>query len=430
MWHDTCLITRHRKNHSAELSMRKILVLLMISTLVGCSTGYRISRLKNGMGEDEAAKIMGKPDLVEERGEFVVLKYEDRLKLIGGSPDERVDYYVIVNNGIVVDFGITEVRVGCASGDKICKLKKGMSEDRATSIMGKPDRVQKRGEYVVFRYEDRPIGGYSSERVDYYVIVKNGLVVDYGIGEIRRELPPPEEKCNARLGTIGVVPALFLPEAEVNTPKSAAKEGAEKGAVTGAGVGAGAPCPVCIVTVPIGAFIGASTGCLVGMTQGQIQDVSDDEVEEMRDVITNAVVELNIQETMSVHVSKTGLELTDCHLDFLKGQGPTSPDEELNYGFLKGDGIDSVLEVSVKSVGFKSGPGENPNILFFMTAHYRFVRTGDEEEVFSKDFHWVSDKYLKLADYVDDDSRLLRQEFDRSCEEIGEKIVKRLRWEY
>jgi hypothetical protein len=411
--------------------MRKILILLMILALVGCSTGYKISKLKNGMGEDEATKIMGKPDLVEERGEFVVLKYEDRLRLIrGGYPHERVDYYVIVRNGIVVDFGITEIRLGCEWGDKICKLKKGMSEDRATSIMGKPDRVRKRGEYVVFRYEDRPIGGYSSERVDHYVIVRNGLVVDYGIGEIRRELPPPEEKCNARLGSIGVVPALFLPEAEVNTPKSAAKEGAEQGAVTGAGVGGGAPCPVCVVTVPIGAFIGASTGCLVGMTQGQIQDVPDDEVEEMRGVITGAIGELNIQEAMSVHVSKTAWEISDCKLDLLRGKGPASPDEQPNYGFLKEDGIDSVLEVSVKSFGFKSGPGENPNIHFFMTAHCRFMRTGDEEKIFSKDFHWISDKYLKLADYVDDDSRLLRQEFDRSCEELSERIVRRLGWEH
>ena len=414
--------------------MRKVLVLLMISALVECTTGHKISKLKNGMRQDEAIKIMGKPDQVEERGEYVVLKYEDRLRLKGGYPHDRVDYYVIVNNGIVVDFGITEIRVGCEWGDKICKLKKGMSEDRATSIMGKPDRVQKRGEYVVFRYEDRLTGGYSSERVDHYVILKNGLVVDYGIGEIRSELPPPEEKCNARLGTIGVVPALFLPEAEVHTPTSAAKakEYAEKGAVIGADVGASAsaPCPLCIVTVPIGAFIGASTGCLVGMTQGQTQDVPDDEVEEMRDVITNAVVELNIQETMSVHVSKTGLELTDCHLDLLQGQGPTSPDEEINYRYLKGDGIDYVLEVNVRSVGFKTGPGENPKIFFFMTVHYRFVRTRDEEEVFSKDLYWFSDKYLELADYVDDDSRLLREEFEHACRETSERIAERLVWEY
>jgi hypothetical protein len=404
--------------------MRKVLVLLMISALVGCTTGHRISKLKNGMGEDEAAKIMGKPDLVEERGEYVVLKYEDRIRLTGGYPHERVDYYVIVNNGIVVGFGITEIRYGCEWGDKICKLKKGMSEDRATSIMGKPDRVQKRGEYVVFRYEDRPIGGYSSERVDHYLIVKNGLVVDFGIGEIRRELPPPEEKCNAWLGTIGVVPALFLPEAVVDTP-GPAKEGA-RGAEKFVRYAPADHPIVCFVTVPLFACI----GCFVGMAQGLKLAVPDDEVEEMRGVITDAIVEFNIQETMSAHVSKTGLEPTDCDFDLLKGQGPTSPDEELNYRFLKGDGIEYVLEVSVKNVGFETGPGGNPKIFFFMTVHYRFVRTGDEEEVFSKDFYWLSDKYLKLADYVNNDSRLLREEFDHACREASEKIVKRLRWEY
>ena len=278
--------------------------------------------------------------------------------------------------------------VGCATGDKISKLQEGMLEDRVTSIMGKPDRVEKRGEYVVLRYKDRLIvARYPYDRADYYVIVKNGLVVDYGMGEIKLDLPPPEKKCNARLGTIGVVPALFLPEAEVHTPKSAAKESTEKGAVTGADVGASAPCPICIVTVPLGAFIGASTGCFAGMKKGQKKDVPDDEVEEMRAVITNAIGELNIQETISACVSKTGLELTDCDFDLLKGQGPTSPDKELNYSFLKGDGIDSVLEVSVRSVGFKSGPGKNPKIISFLTVYYRFIRIGDEKEIFSKDIN-------------------------------------------
>ena len=83
----------------------------------------------------------------------------------------------------------------------------------------------------------------------------------------------------------------------------------------------------------------------------------------------------------------------------------------------------------MRSVGFKSGPGENPNIFFFMTVHCRFVRAGDEEEVFSKDLHWASDKSFKLADYVDNDSRLLQEEIDRSCEEISAKIAGRLLYE-
>jgi hypothetical protein len=317
--------------------------------------------------------------------------------------------------------------IGCATGDRISRLKTGMLEDRAANIMGEPDRVEKRGEYVVFRYKDRMIEYYPSyARADFYVIVKNGLVVDFGIGEIRSELPPPEEKCNARLGTIGVVPALFLPEAKVHTSGGWAKEGARGAgkAVNGAAMYAGHLC-IFIVAAPIAAGI----GCLVGIPQGLKQAVPDDEVEEMRGVITNAIGELKIQETISVYLSKTGLELTDCDFDLLKGQGPTSPDEELNYSFLKRDGIDSVLEVSVRSVGFKSGPGGNPNVFLFLTVHYRFLRAGDEEEVFSKDLYWISDKYLKLADYVDNDSRLLREEFDRACEEISAKIAGRLLYE-
>jgi len=58
--------------------MRKVLVLFIISTLVGCATGDRISRLRKNMVEGRATNIMGEPDWVEKRGEYVVLRYEDR----------------------------------------------------------------------------------------------------------------------------------------------------------------------------------------------------------------------------------------------------------------------------------------------------------------------------------------------------------------
>jgi len=315
--------------------------------------------------------------------------------------------------------------IGCATGDRFRRLQKGMVEDRATNIMGEPDWVEKRGEYVVFRYEDRLLEYYPSyARVDFYVIAENGLVVDFGIGKIRSELPPPEKKCNVGLGTIGVVPALFLPEAEVDTP------GGWEENLNGAGQAIAQVPATGLWFLDLAICAGAaSAGWCDTAAQNRKLAVPDDEVEEMRRVITNAIGEFKIQETISVYLSKTVVELTDCRLDLLQGKGAHDPDEEPNYRFLEGDGIDHVLEVSVRSVGFKSGPGENPNIFFFMTVHCRFVRAGDEEEVFSKDIHWASDKSFKLADYVDNDSRLLQEEIDRSCEEISAKIAGRLLYE-
>ena len=314
--------------------------------------------------------------------------------------------------------------VGCATDYRtdyrISRLKKGMSEDSATSVMGKPDKVERKGEYVVLRYEYRPIPYYPDDRADYYVIVENGLVVDYGAGQIRSKLLPPEERYYTPLGTIGVIPALFLPEIKVDTPGGWVKA-ASRGMREGSDEGAKLEVPYYCVTVPVGTCI----GCFSGLAQGPIRAVPDDEVEEMRSLITDAITELNIQETISAYVSKTGLELTDCDLELLKGEGPSSPDEELNYSFLKGDGIDSVLEVSVRSVGFKSGPGKNPKIIFFITVYYRFIRIGVEKEIFSKKFTWFSHSYPRLADYADDDSRLLREEFDLGCRVASEIIVKR-----
>jgi hypothetical protein len=324
--------------------MRKVLVLFMISALVGCATGDRIAKLKNGMGQDEAAKIMGKPDQVEERGEYVILRYVS----LG-----RNDYQVTLKNGEVVDFGI-----------------------------------------------------------------------DYGRGGSRPKLPLEEETCSARLGNIAVVPALFLPEAEVDAPgEDWAKDGARGAERFADGVIRGDPCGFIAAPCAVG------IGCIVGISQGQIRAVPEDEVEEMRAVITHAIAERNIQKTISSYVVETGLELTDCDIDLLDKQGPTSPGEESNYSFLKEDGIDSVLEVSVKNIGFASGPGRNPDIYFFMLVHARHLQVGGEEDNFSEDFYWRNDKYLKFADYVDNGSRLLQEEIDRSCEEISERIAKRLLYE-
>jgi hypothetical protein len=312
--------------------------------------------------------------------------------------------------------------IGCATGDNFHRLRIGMVEDRAINIMGEPDWVEKRGEYVVLRYEDRRLEYYPSyARVDFYVIVKNGFVVDLGTEKIRSELPPPEKKCNAGPGTIGVVPALFLPEAEVDTP------GGWKENLNGAGHAMGQVPYTGLWFLDLAICAGAaSAGWNDTAAQNRKLAVPDDEVEEMRGVITNAIGEFKIQETIAVYLSKTVVELTDCRLDLLKGSGPHDPDEEPNYRFLERDGIDHVLEVSVRNVGFKSGRGENPDIFFFMTVHCRFVRAGDKEEVFSKDLHWISDKSFKLADYVDNGSRLLQEEIDRSCEEISESIAGRL----
>ena len=324
----------------------------------------------------------------------------------------------------VLILSIITALIGCATGDKFHRLHKGMVEERATNIMGEPDWVEKRGEYVVFLYEDRLLEYYPSyARVDFYVIARNGLVVDLGIGEIRSELPPPEKKCDARLGTIGVVPALYLPEAEVDTP------GGWEENLNGVGHAVAQVPATGIWFLDIAICAGAaSAGWCDTAAQNRKQAVPDDEVEEMKAVITNAIWELKLQETISAYLSKSVVELTDCRLDLLKGNGPHDPDEEPNYRFLERDGINHVLEVSVRSVGFKSGRGENPDLSFFMTVHCRFVRAGEEKEVFSRELHWVSAKSFKLAEYVDNDSRLLQEEIDRACEETSERIAGRLNW--
>lgn len=75
--------------------------------------------------------------------------------------------------------------VGCATGELMSRVRPGMSKDDVTNILGNPDGYQNRGEYEAFKYLNRLISGWSWDRADYYVILKDSKVVEYGPGEVR-----------------------------------------------------------------------------------------------------------------------------------------------------------------------------------------------------------------------------------------------------
>lgn len=59
------------------------------------------------------------------------------------------------------------VLAGCATGEKAARVNPGMSQPEVTEVMGKPDGFQRKGEYVVYKYTNRLISGWSWDRADY-----------------------------------------------------------------------------------------------------------------------------------------------------------------------------------------------------------------------------------------------------------------------
>jgi hypothetical protein len=53
--------------------------------------------------------------------------------------------------------------------------------------LGRPDGFRTQGEYTVLKYTNRLISGWSWDRADYFVILKDDKGTEYGSGEVREK---------------------------------------------------------------------------------------------------------------------------------------------------------------------------------------------------------------------------------------------------
>jgi len=78
---------------------------------------------------------------------------------------------------------------GCVTGELMQSVREGMSKDEVIGFLGNPDGFQRSGEYEALRYTNRLISGWSWDRADYNVILRNGRVLEYGPGQVRQRDP-------------------------------------------------------------------------------------------------------------------------------------------------------------------------------------------------------------------------------------------------
>lgn len=74
---------------------------------------------------------------------------------------------------------------GCVTGEKVSRINLGMSSEQVIDVLGKPDGYKEVNEYIVYRYTNRLISGWSWDRADYSFIFKQNKLVEYGAGEVR-----------------------------------------------------------------------------------------------------------------------------------------------------------------------------------------------------------------------------------------------------
>jgi len=90
---------------------------------------------------------------------------------------------------IICVLALSAALVGCVTGELMQSVREGMSKEEVIGVLGNPDGFQRSGEYEALRYTNRLISGWSWDRADYNVILRNGRVLEYGPGQVRQRDP-------------------------------------------------------------------------------------------------------------------------------------------------------------------------------------------------------------------------------------------------
>ena len=81
----------------------------------------------------------------------------------------------------------TLLLVSCVTGEKMTALSPGMTKAQVIAKLGPPDGYQSEGNYEVLRYTNKLVSGFSWDRADYYAILQNGTLTEYGAGQVRQD---------------------------------------------------------------------------------------------------------------------------------------------------------------------------------------------------------------------------------------------------
>ena len=86
---------------------------------------------------------------------------------------------------ILLTLSVVALFSACTTGEKMSSLEPGMTRQQVVGILGRPNAVRSNGPYEQLEYTHRLITGWSWDRSDFKVILKDGRVIELGHGEVR-----------------------------------------------------------------------------------------------------------------------------------------------------------------------------------------------------------------------------------------------------
>jgi hypothetical protein len=251
----------------------------------------------------------------------------------------------------------------------------------------------------------------------------------------RPAVPPGPDRDRAE--TVGLVSAGFQPEVVLDLPGKGRVDGAIRGAGRGflawSGValriGAealrGCTGEACgYVAIGMLAVVAATgtVGAVVGGLEGAVKSMPAAEARGIEEA-TRYLADLGIQETVRDRALAEAADLCGNPVLAVPDAGPAASDCVVDYRGLAAEGIDSVVEVAVLSVGFQGRQwGSRPPLSAFLNVRVRRYRTEDGTMVEEKEFPYRSGERL-FSEWMADGAALLEEEFEAGYGDLAERIA-------
>jgi hypothetical protein len=238
-------------------------------------------------------------------------------------------------------------------------------------------------------------------------------------------------------GRIAVVTARYTPETYVHSKDTrgsmAGRQAAYRG-LGGAAMGLVMPFymgPLGIalypIIAPVTVAIGAVGGGVVGAVEGAAKGMSASRIDPLHPTMERALREQKMPDAMAQRVLQEGAALPHYQFAYLSDAGPASATHSPDYQRLKADGFDSVLELSVVSVGFQATKGEPPSAVFEMQLRARVVPLSGNGSASVRELQYRS-QWRGVPQWAADDGRPLEEELAASYASLAGQVSQAAFW--
>lgn len=261
----------------------------------------------------------------------------------------------------------------------------------------------------------------------------------------KRSPQPPSALVTAQLARIALPIVRFQPDTDLKAPTSGkgagAAQGAGRGALAGAkpGLAIAGVATECVAKgrevglLLCGPFLalglgvaaaGSTIGGLRGAVKGAVAAEPAAKIDQAKTDLHTALAGTDVQLLFRDRVLRLAHDHSRLAFIALDDPAPTAADHRVDYRPAFGNGIDTILEVSLRNIRLSNVTGGvNPPVELRVEARARLIRTQDGVELYAETLH-RSRGAATFTEWAADDAKLFREELDRASSSLAEEIVR------